>query len=130
MPGGGSTINRLNSIYQYAGKSILDVGCVSGVYMRHLLPRGYDIFGIDVMPIEKWDEYVRSLTTVGNATALPYADKSFYTVDCLRIVKYLKNKSGTETKGDVPNVQHGLVYILMGTSNNSQSVTPAQSEVQ
>lgn len=40
---------RLKAVLKFAGKTILDIGCSKGSYVKYLCEKGYDAYGIDVL---------------------------------------------------------------------------------
>ncbi len=72
--------NTLAVLGNVKGKTVLDVGCGTGVYAKALLKRGAVVYGIDIS--EKEIEIARKWCkngnfVVGTASKLPYPDKSF-----------------------------------------------------
>jgi len=44
---------RVDIVLKYAGRRILDVGCSSGAYVRLLRNKGYEAYGLDLLPDKK-----------------------------------------------------------------------------
>lgn len=68
---------------------MLDVGCGSGLMLRHLPPGSH---GIDYNPrnIDRARRYApRAVVQQGDAEALPYADETFATVVCTEVLEHL-----------------------------------------
>lgn len=78
---------RLAIIRQYAGQSILDVGCGNGCYTK-ALAGDHDVRGVDMGTYDAWKERP-DLFCEGDAASLPFANESFDTVLCLEALEHM-----------------------------------------
>lgn len=74
------------------GKSILDVGCAKGRFVKTLQERGANVAGID--PTEKFIEVAQknvknALFKIGSATDIPFPDRTFDGVLCLEVIEHI-----------------------------------------
>ncbi len=83
---------RIDKILKNAGNSILDVGCGSGRYVRSLLQRGYEAYGLDRAP-----RYYASVSSrqimKGDACHLPFKDQSFDTILLLNVLEHVDDRA-------------------------------------
>ena len=102
------------------GSRILDVGCGSGRYLRPLLERGYQVFGIDAD-----GNRIKECTTKGlpaitaKAEALPFERASFDGIVCNVVLPYTEEGLAVSewarvltTHGEVRASYHGFGYAL------------------
>lgn len=79
---------RLQAIKDYAGKSILDVGCGNGNYIYNLMDN-YEIRGVDVHEFNEWQD-APDLFTIADVYDLSlFQDNSFETITCFEILEHL-----------------------------------------
>jgi len=78
-------------ILKYAGKSILDIGCGSGEYVKSLLKAGYEVKGIDILYNENWKNIDNDSFNVGEINNLPYSYDSFDTLLAFEVLEHLEN---------------------------------------
>lgn len=81
---------RLDAVKKYAGKRVLDIGCSSGEYVFYLRKLGYEAYGLDVMPHEKWDQAGGEWFSLGDVAVLPYKDKAFDTIVAFEVLEHLE----------------------------------------
>ncbi len=79
---------RTDTILNYTGKRSLDVGCSSGAYVYLLRNKGYEAYGLDLLPDKKWHD---NIFKVGDICCLPYKDDSFDTVIAFEILEHVEN---------------------------------------
>lgn len=70
---------RWDAIRQYAGDSVMDVGCANGVYVQALREYGYAAWGLDLLRFAEWDTLAQYLF-MADAIHLPLADNGFETI--------------------------------------------------
>jgi SAM-dependent methyltransferase len=79
-------------VSQYAGRSVVDLGCGLGGYSKVLGERGFAVRGFDVVP-----EYVERARALGvqaelyDGKRLPLADGSVETVILLEVIEHLED---------------------------------------
>jgi len=83
--------SRYKMILKYAGKSILDIGCGSGEYVKSLLKAGYEVKGIDILYNENWKNIDNDSFNVGEINNLPYSYDSFDTLLAFEVLEHLEN---------------------------------------
>jgi len=85
--------SKLARIKQYAGKSILDVGCGPGLYLERLCSLGYQVAGVDgnSIFIQKALKYTEQVYKVdlNNDSLSQFPDGSFDTVLMLDILEHV-----------------------------------------
>ena len=84
---------RLDAILEYAGSSILDVGCGNGAYVLKLRET-HNINGVDYQRFPTWNE-APSLFHVSDASKLNLPDNSVDTITCFEALEHLKNPEET-----------------------------------
>ncbi len=89
---------RWQATAEYAGQSVLDVGCANGVYVAKLLQSGRQAHGVDLLPYPAWSRLPGHFT-VADATRLPFANHSFDTLIAF------------ETLEHVPQPEHALAEM-------------------
>lgn len=82
---------RIEAIRKYAGKSILDVGCGNGSYVRHF-STDYEIKGVDINSYPSWEEMPDKFQTV-DGVSLPFDDDSFETIVGFEVLEHVPNAS-------------------------------------
>ncbi|MGQ9617985.1 MAG: class I SAM-dependent methyltransferase [Candidatus Aminicenantia bacterium] len=85
--------SRLEVIFQFSGKKVLDVGCSRGNYVRFLLGKGYDAYGLDIIYHREWEE-LKERFKQGEINKLPYNDEEFDTLLLFEILEHLENPEG------------------------------------
>jgi ubiquinone/menaquinone biosynthesis C-methylase UbiE len=83
----GINAERMASVRQYAGHSILDVGCGSGAYVLDLANQ-YQILGVDYQAFSNWSEKP-DLFNVSDATQLNFDDHSIDTILSFELLEHL-----------------------------------------
>ena len=81
--------HRVNAVEEYAGNSVLDVGCGNGAYVFEFNDRLH-IRGTDSNYFESWSKN-RDLFSVSDAHELKYEDDSFDTVVSFETLEHLSN---------------------------------------
>lgn len=118
-------VQRFIEHYGWTPSSVvLDVGCGKGFFLhdlRTLLP-GITVAGIDISSyaVENAMEDVTSFLRTGNATELPYPDKSFDTVVAINILHNLKRPDCLRALREIMRVTRGGAYIQVDSFRNQQ----------
>lgn len=79
---------RLNAIFKFSGKKVLDIGCSKGEYVRTLIDKGYDAYGFDIIYHEEWKE-LEGRFKCGDIINMPYKDEEFDTVLLFEVLEHL-----------------------------------------
>jgi len=80
---------RLRFITKYAGHTILDVGCARGEYVAFLNERGHQVFGVDLLTHQEWQQVRPQFFIRGDAPCLPFPDQSFDTLLAFEILEHI-----------------------------------------
>lgn len=96
------------------GKSVLDVGCLSGIDYPIHLDKGLDYTGIDVAP--KFLEHAKTLypkinVRVGDILSIPYPDMSFDTVYCKDVLELMPPEQWKIAINELWRVSRRLMMI-------------------
>ena len=86
---GKVNLYRLRAVLQYAGDSILDVGCSTGAYVAHLNANGYHAYGLDLLADAAWTQGADHRYIEGTATELPFPNKAFDTVTAFEVLEHI-----------------------------------------
>ncbi|HWP49023.1 MAG TPA: class I SAM-dependent methyltransferase [Candidatus Limnocylindrales bacterium] len=99
-PGGYALRVRQEKVLELLDKptgKLLDVGCGPGVMVPKLINLGFEFWGVDASPrmIEQchkaFGKVNRAHFTVGNATALAFADEFFDVILCMGVIDRIKD---------------------------------------
>ncbi len=103
---------------------ILDVGCGKGflLYEFTQVVPGVEVVGIDISAygIENAKEEVRSSLIVGDATTLPFEDKSFDLVVTLGTLHNLVIENLWSAVSEIERVGRGGKYIMVESYRNQR----------
>lgn len=106
------------------GAEVLDVGCGKGflLYEFTQVRPGIRVAGIDISSyaIENAKEEVRPFLRVGNATHLPYPDKSFDLVVSLTTLHNLRNFELWSALKEIERVGRGPKYVVVESYRNER----------
>jgi ubiquinone/menaquinone biosynthesis C-methylase UbiE len=86
----GINQERLNAILEFAGHSILDVGCGSGAYVLELIGK-YNIAGVDYQQFPTWDEKPELFSISDASNLVNYVDNSVDTILSFETLEHLEN---------------------------------------
>ncbi len=109
---------RFQAHYGLTGaSSVLDVGCAKGFFLhdlRQVIP-GITVAGIDISSyaIEHAMADVKPFLRVGNAKALPYADRSFDLVIAINTIHNLKRDECLQTVREIQRVSRKHAFITV-----------------
>lgn len=82
---------RLKAVLKFAGKTILDIGCSKGSYVKYLCEKGYDAYGIDVLDHQGWEGKYQDRFKQGDITNLPFEDNSFETLLAFEVLEHISD---------------------------------------
>ncbi len=107
-----------------AGDSILDVGCGKGFLLHEftqVIP-GVKIAGLDISPyaINHAKEEVKPFLRVGNATSLPYPDKSFDFVVSITTLHNLYNYELRRALQEIERVGRQKKHVIVESYRNER----------
>ena len=120
-----AVVKRMIDFYRLTGKEkVLDVGCGKGFLLhdfRELLP-GISIAGIEISSyaLEHAMEDVRPFLKRGNATDLPYKDKSFDLVISINVVHNLPDHLCRQAVREMQRVGRQHKYLQVDSFRNPQ----------
>ncbi|MDH4197004.1 MAG: methyltransferase domain-containing protein [Candidatus Aminicenantes bacterium] len=83
--------DRLELVLAHAGRKVLDVGCATGSYVRFLLDRGYDAYGLDLLPAAEWASGPAGRFREGDVVNLPYPAADFDTVLAFEVLEHVED---------------------------------------
>ena len=103
-----------------ASARVLDVGCGSGMHLKELAKRGFDVIGVE--PDREAVEALRREgydVVHGSAEELPFDDESFDAIVCSVVVPYTDERRAIAEwarvlmpQGEVRASYHGVAYAL------------------
>jgi len=107
-----------------AGSRVLDVGCAKGFMlfdMVRLVP-GIDVRGLDISTyaIEQSMPEMKPYLTVGNATDLPYEDKSFDLVIAINTLHNLEGRALEQAFSEISRVSRQHAFITVDAFRNPE----------
>lgn len=88
--------DRVRAIEQFAGRSILDIGCGNGSYVLHYADR-YAIRGIDYQPFGAWQRRP-DLFSISDAVKLDLPDSSVDTILSFETLEHLREPQAALTE--------------------------------
>lgn len=124
MPGRWEKVARAMVDYYgiKPGDRILDVGCGKGflLYDFTLVVPGVEVYGIDVSDyaIEHAKEEIKDRLRVGNANALPFADRHFDLVYSINTLHNLHNYDLDKSLREIERVGKAHKYICVESYRN------------
>lgn len=113
-----SVVKRFQENYHLvSGSKILDVGCAKGFMLFDFLKEipGIEVAGIDISEyaIAHAMKEVKLHVEVGNATALPFSDKSFDLVISINTVHNLKLPDLKKALSEIERISHRHKFIVV-----------------
>lgn len=82
---------RLNAVLQFAGQTVLDVGCSTGQYVNYLNSNGYRAFGLDILKDPTWQTISPRNYVIADAKQLPVAPHRVQTVMSFEVLEHTIN---------------------------------------
>ena len=89
-------IIRLTSDIPLKDKTVLDIGCGSGMISAHFSGKGASVYGIDISEnmIQQADAFVQSRNmkaefSIGDAANLQFPDKHFDLITCISVIEWM-----------------------------------------
>jgi ubiquinone/menaquinone biosynthesis C-methylase UbiE len=83
---------RLDAIRQYAGDSVMDVGCANGVYVQAMREYGYAVWGLDLLRFADWNT-LEGHILMADAIHLPLVDNGVDTIISFETLEHVPNYS-------------------------------------
>jgi len=83
--------SRLEAALKYSGNQVLDAGCSTGAYVSYLCEHGYDAYGFDLLPDEKWCGKYESRFVIGDICNIPFNNNSFDTILAFEVLEHVEN---------------------------------------
>lgn len=80
---------RASVILRFAGHKIIDVGCASGIYVKFLINRGYDAYGLDLLPFDNLTPDLAHRFIIADICHLPFKDLEFDTVLAFEVLEHI-----------------------------------------
>ena len=107
-----------------SNSSVLDIGCGKGFMLydlQRLIP-GVTIAGIDISAyaIQNCKEEVRNFLKVGNASKLPYKDKSFDVVISINTIHNLDKEECAQSLKEISRVAKKASFITVDAYKNEE----------
>ncbi len=110
------------------GDRVLDVGCAKGFLVKDLMKvcPGLEVFGLDISEyaVMNCEPEVIGRLQVGNATHLPFPDKSFQAVLSINTVHNLGREGCMQALREMERVAPGKGYVQVDAYRN-----PAEKQV-
>jgi ubiquinone/menaquinone biosynthesis C-methylase UbiE len=102
------------------GDKVLDVGCAKGFFVKDLIDKKIDAYGIDISKyaIDNCHSSVTTRLSVGNAINIPYPDNSFKLVFSINTLHNLKKKQCTKAIQEIMRVSYKHKYIQVDAYKN------------
>jgi ubiquinone/menaquinone biosynthesis C-methylase UbiE len=119
------TVRHMRDVYQLPeDAAILDIGCAKGfmLYDFMLLMPQACLAGIDVSSyaIENALEPVKPFVQMGNAKALPYADKSFDLVLAINTIHNLPYEECKQSLSEIQRVSRKHAFVMVDAFRTEQ----------
>jgi SAM-dependent methyltransferase len=106
------------------GDRVLDVGCAKGFLVKDLMRvcPGLEAFGLDVSEyaVMNAEPEVIGRLHVGNATRLPFSDRSFQAVISINTVHNLERDGAVQALKEMQRVAPGKGYVQVDAYRNPQ----------
>jgi SAM-dependent methyltransferase len=106
------------------GDRVLDVGCAKGFLVKDLMKvcPGLEAFGVDVSEyaVTHCEPEIVGRLHVGNATRLPFPDKSFDAVLAINTIHNLDREGCLQALREIERVGRGRAYIQVDAYRNPE----------
>ena len=102
--------------------SVLDVGCGSGLLVRHLLGMGVPAQGVDVstVAVAYGNRLMPGCVSEGSILSLPFTDEQFETVVCLDCLQHLSPEDVPAALKELYRVCSHSVFLTIATRKNQE----------
>ena len=108
------------------GDRFLDIGCAKGFLVKDMLGLGIDAYGIDVSEyaLMHCEPEVVGRLHIGNASSLPFPDKSFQAVTSINTIHNLSRELCSTAIAEMERIAPGKGFIQVDSYN-----TPKEKEL-
>tara|TARA_A100001015_G_scaffold321564_1_gene453004 strand:- start:1633 stop:2280 length:648 start_codon:yes stop_codon:yes gene_type:complete len=116
-----STVKDFIKFYKLRkGDKVLDIGCAKGFFVNDLVDKGIDAYGIDISSyaIKNCHPKIKNRLKVGNATKIPFADKSFKLVTSINTLHNLTKIELKKAISEILRVKKLYSFIQVDSYKN------------
>tara|TARA_B110000027_G_C16113777_1_gene299124 strand:+ start:2149 stop:2796 length:648 start_codon:yes stop_codon:yes gene_type:complete len=102
------------------GDKVLDIGCAKGYLVKDFLDKKIDAYGLDISQyaIDKCHPKVRGRLYLGNASKLPFSNKSFKLVISINTIHNLEKKNCSIAIKEMIRTSSEHTYLQVDAYNN------------
>ena len=104
------TFNIRNAVKTYNPKTILDVGCGTGIIVKKLRDDGFDAVGIDFSPDAGKD--IPGYFKVADIMDIPYPDNSFDMVLCMGVLEHIREEDIDQAYSEMKRVGGKIIASI------------------